>query len=198
MTKASDNDFPSMLLTEGTTPSTPAASHDRLFVRSSDHLLCLVNSSGTVSVVGSGVAGTPAFVGAKAYNNTTQSITTGGAKLAFNVEDWDTNAFHDTVTNNSRFTVPSGKAGYYLCTCFIWAASASATYDAPFYVNGAITTSSQRGVSGAGQGRTFSDIFLLSVADYVEVNLTSDSTISYGHASARSAQLQMSVALLGT
>lgn len=52
MTKASDNDFPSILFTEGTTPSTPAASHQRLFVRSSDHVLCYVNSSGTVTPVG--------------------------------------------------------------------------------------------------------------------------------------------------
>ncbi len=58
MTKASDNDFPSVLVTEqGSTPTTPAASHDRLFVRSSDHLLCLVNSSGTVTPVGAAASG---------------------------------------------------------------------------------------------------------------------------------------------
>ncbi len=56
MTKASDNDFPSVLFTEGTTPSSPAASHQRLFVRSSDHVLCTVNSSGTVVAVGSGLS----------------------------------------------------------------------------------------------------------------------------------------------
>jgi hypothetical protein len=52
MTKASDNDFPSFLLTEqGSAPTTPAASHQRLFIRTSDHTLCYVNSSGTVSQV---------------------------------------------------------------------------------------------------------------------------------------------------
>lgn len=65
--KASDNDFPSILVTEqGSTPTTPAASHQRLFVRTSDHVLCYVNSSGTVTAVGAGagsfVSGEMAYV----------------------------------------------------------------------------------------------------------------------------------------
>jgi hypothetical protein len=52
MTKFSDNDSPSLLFTEqGSTPTTPAASHQRLFIRTSDHTLCYVNSSGTVTQV---------------------------------------------------------------------------------------------------------------------------------------------------
>ncbi len=57
MTKFSDNDSPSLLFTEqGSTPTTPAASHQRLFIRTSDHLLCYVNSSGTVTPVDTGFA----------------------------------------------------------------------------------------------------------------------------------------------
>jgi hypothetical protein len=33
--------------------------------------------------------------------------------LSFNVEVFDTDAYHDNSTNNSRITIPSGKAGYY-------------------------------------------------------------------------------------
>jgi hypothetical protein len=72
--KGSDNDFPSILLTEGTTPTSPAASHDRLFVRSSDHLLCLVNSSGTVTAVGGG--------GGSGITRTTLGTTSAGASFA--------------------------------------------------------------------------------------------------------------------
>lgn len=55
MTKASDNDYPSVLLTEqGSAPTTPAASHQRLYFRTSDHTLVSVNSSGTVTPVDSG------------------------------------------------------------------------------------------------------------------------------------------------
>lgn len=53
MTKASDNAFPSLLITEGTVPASPAAGKQRLYVDSTSHLLKLVNSSGTASTVGS-------------------------------------------------------------------------------------------------------------------------------------------------
>jgi hypothetical protein len=52
MTKFSDNDSPSLLFSEqGSTPTSPAASKQRLFIRTSDHTLCYVNSSGTVTQV---------------------------------------------------------------------------------------------------------------------------------------------------
>lgn len=44
----SNNDFPSVLITEGT-PATPAAGHQRLGIRTSDHNIVTVNSSGTVT-----------------------------------------------------------------------------------------------------------------------------------------------------
>jgi hypothetical protein len=73
MTKASDNDYPSILLTEqGSAPSSPAASHQRLYVRTSDHVLVLVNSSGTVSAVGA----------AGGVTHTTLGTTSPGASFA--------------------------------------------------------------------------------------------------------------------
>lgn len=47
MTKASDNAFPSILITEGTEPSAPAAGKQRLYIDSTSHLLKATNSSGT-------------------------------------------------------------------------------------------------------------------------------------------------------
>lgn len=38
-----------ILVEQGSTPATPAAGKDVLFIRTSDHLLCTVNSSGTVT-----------------------------------------------------------------------------------------------------------------------------------------------------
>jgi len=46
MTKASDNAFPSILITEGTEPSAPAAGKQRLYIDSTTHLLKATNSSG--------------------------------------------------------------------------------------------------------------------------------------------------------
>lgn len=51
MTKASDNEFPSLLIKEGTAPSSPAAGDQRLYIDSSDHKVKRKNSSGTVTTV---------------------------------------------------------------------------------------------------------------------------------------------------
>lgn len=47
MTKASDNAYPSILITEGTEPTAPAAGKQRLYIDSTTHKLMLTNSSGT-------------------------------------------------------------------------------------------------------------------------------------------------------
>lgn len=47
MTKASDNAFPSVLLTEGTEPSAPAAGKQRVYIDSTSHHLSRTDSSGT-------------------------------------------------------------------------------------------------------------------------------------------------------
>ena len=47
MVKASDNAFPSLLITEGTEPSAPAAGKQKLYIDSTTHLLKATNSSGT-------------------------------------------------------------------------------------------------------------------------------------------------------
>lgn len=52
MTKASDNAFPSILITEGTEPSAPAAGKQRMYIDSTTHVLMLTNSSGVESAVG--------------------------------------------------------------------------------------------------------------------------------------------------
>lgn len=54
MTLFQDNLSPYLTVVEqGSTPANPGAGDQKLFVRTSDHLLCYVNSSGTVTTVGS-------------------------------------------------------------------------------------------------------------------------------------------------
>jgi hypothetical protein len=59
-------------------------------------------------------AGGATYSGCSAYRSSSQ-VLSGGAYTAidWNAEHWDTNGYHDNGTNPSRFTVPSGKAGYY-------------------------------------------------------------------------------------
>lgn len=58
MTKASDNAFPSILITEGTEPSAPAAGKQRLYIDSTTHKLKRTDSSGTDVTVEGGLADT--------------------------------------------------------------------------------------------------------------------------------------------
>ena len=60
-----------------------------------------------------GVGGA-AFVGVRAFAGAATSLTNNAwTVIALNSESFDTDGFHDLVTNNSRLTVPSGKAGKY-------------------------------------------------------------------------------------
>jgi hypothetical protein len=85
-----------------------------------------IGSTGQVLTVSGGVpswatpaAGTPTFVGASIYASA-QTITKGTyAKISYANEDYDTDAFHSTVTNTTRMTVPTGKGGKYLINAII-------------------------------------------------------------------------------
>jgi hypothetical protein len=58
MAKASDNQFPSVLFTEGAVPANPAAGDQRIYIDTADKKLKRVNSAGTVvniEATGSGV-----------------------------------------------------------------------------------------------------------------------------------------------
>ena len=53
--------------------------------------------------------------GARVYHNANQNIAHNTlTALALNSERWDTDAYHDVTTNNSRLTVPAGQAGKYI------------------------------------------------------------------------------------
>jgi len=120
MTKASDNAFPSLLITEGTEPSAPAAGKQRLYIDSTTHVLMLTNSSGTESVVGGGALGawtdyTPTLT-ALTTNPTLGSSTvtgryklldskTGIVRVEFNVT---TGGAWNAGSGEYRFSLPSG------------------------------------------------------------------------------------------
>lgn len=63
-------------------------------------------------------ASVPAFRGVVAKSNATQAITNGNAAaLDMQVEEKDSDGFHEGVTNPSRFTIPTGLDGSYLLVC---------------------------------------------------------------------------------
>jgi len=106
---ASDNAFPSVLVTEGTAPASPASGKQRVYIDSADHHLKRKNSSGTVTDLEGGTAA--AYVtahGARVIRSANLSVGNNVyTVLAFTAEDFDTDAMHDNTTNNSRLIIPT-------------------------------------------------------------------------------------------
>lgn len=60
------------------------------------------------------------FAGCRLYKNNTQALQDStNTIITWDQESFDTDAFHDNSTNNSRITIPSGKAGKYLFVCIL-------------------------------------------------------------------------------
>ena len=111
MTRARDvANIDGLLTTTGDTYYASAAGTPaRLGIGSTDQVLKV---SGGVPTWGS--ASAPAFVGCVAYKTTTQTISTDTlTAITFDSELFDTDGFHSTSSNTSRFTIPSGKDGKY-------------------------------------------------------------------------------------
>lgn len=91
-------------------------------------------------------------------------------------EVYDTAGYHDTVTNNSRITIPSGKAGKYLLTGFLrYSANATGARDLAFYKNGMALNSAGGYITlpaVAGGGITMlghACVAQLAVGDYLQL-----------------------------
>jgi hypothetical protein len=73
-----------------------------------------VNSGATAPEWGA-ASSTPTFVGCRLKRNSQQVVSNNTeTNIQFDAEDFDTDSFHDNVTNNTRVTIPSGKGGKYL------------------------------------------------------------------------------------
>lgn len=114
------------------------------------------------------------FAGAYVTNSTNPSIANNTlTTLAFNTESYDTNAYHDNSTNNSRLTIPSGKGGYYLITAIVqWDVNATGRRELYIAKNGTLISGAEVTASAAAYPKpNFSMPFALAVGDYVEVKL---------------------------
>lgn len=113
------------------------------------------------------------FVGASAYKSTNQSLSNNtNTAVTFDTENYDTDSFHSNVTNNTRFTIPSGKAGKYLITGTMSFASDTTGYrEVMLYKNGAISNFLAKNypVQTSGTNVNFNVVVNLAVNDYIEI-----------------------------
>lgn len=100
------------------------------------------------------------------YNNGTQSIASGSfVALTFDSEEYDIGPMHDAVTNTSRVTIPSGQAGLYLVSGYVYFSNINAAIFATIYKNGGEV----RGVRVSAKGNGSED-FALSVTTHLSVS----------------------------
>lgn len=174
MTKASDNIFPKILASmNASAPAAPSDSSWKVYAKPGG--IYARSSNAEVGPFGTG-SGSATFVGCLATRTTSQSINNDTATaIAFNAADInDSDAFHDTSTNNSRITIPSGKDGYYNFTAnIIWSDASTTGYRRAYFLkNGSTiygwTQVGQTGGSYYGLDLAFGPIAMVAT-DYMEV-----------------------------
>lgn len=119
------------------------------------------------------IAPTITFAGVRVYQTGTTSID-GSAytALAFAAENYDSDAFHDNASNNSRLTVPTGKAGKYMIGGSMKITTTSAkTAGIQIRLNGSTVIAASTGQGGVVNVNSVSvaTTYNLSEADYVEL-----------------------------
>jgi hypothetical protein len=137
-----------------------------------------IGSTGQVLTVAAGIpswatpsAGGSTFVGCQ-ITNSNESVSIDNAtdtKVAMNVESIDTDGFHDNSTNNTRITIPAGKAGYYKITgSTFFSGNGSGQRQAMIYKNNAEVKRAFTPAYASNHGVYVSAVVNLAVGDYVE------------------------------
>jgi hypothetical protein len=158
-------------LDEGAAPATPDAGKRRVYAKT-DGVYEKDDAGTEAGPIGSGGGGggAPIAVGVRVKRASGDvSLPTSGTPVAipFDAEDDDTDGFHDNVTNNTRLTVPSGKAGVYE---IVASALILANSDLRIRVNGTTEIATVRAGAGAASYTGYNVVaqYRLAVGDYVE------------------------------
>lgn len=157
----------------------------RLGIGTANQVLAV--NSGATAPEWKTISTSPTFVGVNATRTNVSTAITANTilQVAFPTEEFDTNGFHDTSTNTSRLTIPSGYAGKYIISG--WVNNALGTPGGyqflSLYKNGAqYTTGGVREgqyvrVTGASnQPFGFAQTITASVSDYFELYYQQNNT----------------------
>lgn len=131
--------------------------------------LLKTNGSGTLSWTSS-----PTFTGWRVTHSAAQTLSTGSwTSLNMDTEgatEFDSDAFHDTVTTNTRATVPTGKGGkYHVGGSVGFTGNATGTRDIGIWVNGSLYALQSLIADPGGEYLAIDTIVNLAAGDYVEL-----------------------------
>lgn len=120
-----------------------------------------------------GAAAGLTYIGVSVYKSAAQTIANNtDTALTFDSEFFDTDSFHDTVSNTSRLTIPAGKGGKYALTGLLsWNGSSAGTIRAiKIYKNGSILNQiSQTNSTVDGAILPAAQVYNLVATDYLEI-----------------------------
>lgn len=116
----------------------------------------------------------------RVYKSSSQAITTATVTaITHDSERFDNAAMHDTGSNTSRITVPSGGGGKYLTGAGVdWAGDTGGTYrNVALRLNGTTTIASDMRAPTATSGfaqASLATVYSLAAADYTELVVLHD------------------------
>ena len=122
------------------------------------------------------------FAGCSLSKSAAQSVSNATwTAISWNQENYDTDAFHDNSTNNTRITIPAGKGGKYLIAANLYTPANSAGSRLLKYTkNGADSYYGNWGPASAVHSTSIvgSQVFDLIAGDYIEVAIYQDTGTS--------------------
>jgi hypothetical protein len=130
-----------------------------------------VNSGATAPEWATPAASTPAFVGCQLFMGASVTLSNNSfTSMLFAETDYlDTDAFHDPASNNSRITIPVGKAGKYLVFGQIVNDQATNGARIRINLNGSVFLENRFAMGGEDFTGQIKTIITLAEADYVEL-----------------------------
>ncbi|MGE4233359.1 MAG: hypothetical protein AB7F43_08525 [Bacteriovoracia bacterium] len=135
-----------------------------------------VGATGPTGLQGPAGAASP-FVGARVTQSSGQSIANNATiYLNWDTESYDSDNFHDNVTNNTRFTIPAGMSGYYQMTLNVqWSSPGGSARILQVWQNAATMIGVTRRAPSSGDEQQLTAVGYLSAGDYVEARVLQDS-----------------------
>jgi len=158
-------------------PASAADTVSRLAVGANDTVLTADSTTAT-GMKWAAAAGGAAFSGASIYAYNDISITNDTyTTITWNSEWFDTDSYHNTSTNTSRITIPSGKTGKFLIhASAMFQTNATGLREFQLFKNGTLFVNTfHQATANNHCYMQFTRLISASATDYYEVKVRQDS-----------------------